>query len=31
MDALKKDIDQSPDLYTVWFKIIFDKYCELIT
>jgi isopentenyl-diphosphate Delta-isomerase len=31
MDALKKDIDQNPDLYTVWFKIIFDKYCELIS
>jgi len=31
MDDLKKDIDQNPDLYTVWFKIIFDKYCELIS
>jgi isopentenyl-diphosphate delta-isomerase len=31
MNDLKKDIDQNPDLYTVWFKIIFDKYCELIS
>jgi len=31
MDDLKKDIDQNPDLYTIRFKIIFDKYCELIS
>ena len=31
MEDLKKDIDQNPDLYTVWFKIIFEKYCELIS
>ena len=31
MEDLKKDIGQNPDLYTVWFKIIFEKYCELIS
>lgn len=31
MEELKIDIDQNPDLYTVWFKIIFEKYCELIS
>ena len=24
--AIKSDIDTNPDLYTVWFKIIFDKF-----
>ena len=31
MDDLKTDIDTHPELYTVWFKIIFHKYCELIS
>jgi isopentenyl-diphosphate delta-isomerase len=31
MDDLKTDIDTDPELYTVWFKIIFNKYCELIS
>jgi isopentenyl-diphosphate delta-isomerase len=31
MQDLKKHIGQNPDLYTVWFKIIFEKYCELIS
>ncbi|HBB48473.1 MAG TPA: isopentenyl-diphosphate delta-isomerase [Flavobacteriaceae bacterium] len=31
MKNLKKDIGQNPDLYTVWFKIIFEKYRELIS
>ena len=31
MDDLKTDINTHPELYTVWFKIIFHKYCELIS
>lgn len=26
MDEVKKDIEQNPDIYTAWFKIIFDKF-----
>ena len=25
-DDIKKDIEKQPDLYTPWFKIIFEKY-----
>ena len=28
MDELIQDMAEHPDRYTVWFKIIFDKYCE---
>ncbi|MGB5666369.1 MAG: isopentenyl-diphosphate Delta-isomerase [Maribacter sp.] len=28
---IKKDIVQNPDKYTVWFKIIFDKFYDHIT
>jgi hypothetical protein len=28
MDELIQDMAENPDQYTVWFKIIFDKYCE---
>ena len=31
MDDLKTDINTHPERYTVWFKIIFHKYCELIS
>ena len=31
MDDLKTDINTHPEIYTVWFKIIFHKYCELIS
>lgn len=27
---VKKDIDQQPEIYTEWFKIIFDKFYEHI-
>lgn len=26
IDAVKSDINANPDIYTVWFKIIFDKF-----
>jgi isopentenyl-diphosphate delta-isomerase len=26
IEAVKADIDENPDIYTVWFKIIFDKF-----
>lgn len=26
IEAIKKDMQQSPDLYTEWFKIIFDQF-----
>ncbi len=29
IDLLKKDISQSPDTYTPWFKIILEKYLSL--
>ena len=28
MDELIQDMAEHRDQYTVWFKIIFDKYCE---
>ena len=31
MGELITDINTHPELYTVWFKIIFHKYCELIS
>ncbi|MFD1292518.1 isopentenyl-diphosphate Delta-isomerase [Lutibacter holmesii] len=30
LDAVKKDIEKQPEIYTAWFKIIFDKYYEFI-
>jgi isopentenyl-diphosphate delta-isomerase len=30
LEDVKKDIQQQPDLYTAWFKIIFDKFYEFI-
>ena len=26
LDDIKKDMQENPDIYTEWFKIIFDKY-----
>jgi isopentenyl-diphosphate Delta-isomerase len=31
IDALQKDMKENPDVYTVWFKIIFEKFQEHIT
>ncbi|MCG8575297.1 MAG: isopentenyl-diphosphate Delta-isomerase [Flavobacteriales bacterium] len=28
MDFIQKDIQEQPDLYTAWFKIILEKYLE---
>jgi len=28
IDELKKDIVENPDNYTVWFRIIFEKFSE---
>ena len=30
LEDLKEDIKENPDLYTAWFKIIFDKYYKHI-
>jgi isopentenyl-diphosphate delta-isomerase len=30
-DAIKKDMEQQPEIYTEWFKIIFDKYYSHIS
>tara|TARA_R110001583_G_scaffold4351_4_gene25263 strand:- start:21698 stop:22216 length:519 start_codon:yes stop_codon:yes gene_type:complete len=30
LEAIKNDIDAQPEIYTAWFKIIFDKYYEFI-
>lgn len=30
LEAVKYDIKQHPDIYTEWFKIIFDKFYEYI-
>ena len=30
LEAIKKDIENQPEIYTAWFKIIFDKYYEFI-
>ena len=26
IEDVKKDMNQNPDIYTVWFKIIFDEF-----
>jgi isopentenyl-diphosphate delta-isomerase len=26
IDEVKEDIDKQPEIYTVWFKIIFDEF-----
>ncbi|MAP80629.1 MAG: isopentenyl-diphosphate delta-isomerase [Aequorivita sp.] len=31
MDEVKKDIEQNPDIYTAWFKIIFDKFYNYLS
>ncbi len=31
MNDLINDIEEHPDKYTVWFKIIFDKYCKYLS
>ena len=31
LNDVKKDIEKNPDLYTEWFKIIFDKSYEKLT
>jgi len=30
IDSLKKDLKEKPDDYTVWFAIIFDRFCQHI-
>jgi isopentenyl-diphosphate Delta-isomerase len=30
IDAVKKDMEQKPEIYTVWFKIIFDEFYHFI-
>ncbi|WP_290696643.1 isopentenyl-diphosphate Delta-isomerase [Lacinutrix sp.] len=30
LEAVKKDIQEQPELYTAWFKIIFDKFYQFI-
>lgn len=30
LDAVKEDMTKTPELYTAWFKIIFDKFYESI-
>jgi len=30
LDELKKDIEKNPQLYTAWFKIIFEHYVSYI-
>ena len=30
IDSLKKDLKDKPDDYTVWFAIIFDRFCQHI-
>lgn len=31
LEALKKDLKESPDNYTAWFKIIFEKYYKHVS
>ena len=31
LEDIKIDMKENPDLYTAWFKIIFDKYYDHIT
>lgn len=31
LDEVKKDIENNPQEYTAWFKIIFDKFYEVIS
>ena len=31
MDSLEKDLDENPDHYTAWFKIIFNKFQQHLT
>ena len=30
IEAVKKDMQLQPDIYTVWFKIIFDKFYHFL-
>ena len=30
LDEVKRDIELHPELYTAWFKIIFEKFYEFI-
>jgi isopentenyl-diphosphate delta-isomerase len=30
IDAIKADLSEHPDVYTEWFKIIFDKFYETL-
>lgn len=30
IEAVKADMEQNPDIYTVWFKIIFDKFYHFL-
>ncbi|MUU77739.1 isopentenyl-diphosphate Delta-isomerase [Winogradskyella endarachnes] len=30
LEDVKKDINENPDIYTAWFKIIFEKFYEFI-
>jgi isopentenyl-diphosphate delta-isomerase len=30
IEAVKSDIQNNPDLYTIWFKIIFDQFYHFL-
>jgi isopentenyl-diphosphate delta-isomerase len=30
IDSVREDIQQNPDVYTAWFKIIFDKFYHFL-
>ncbi len=30
IDAVREDIEQNPQLYTAWFKIIFQKFYHFL-
>jgi isopentenyl-diphosphate delta-isomerase len=30
IDDVKNDMEQNPDIYTVWFKIIFDEFYHFL-
>jgi len=30
LEDVKNDIAETPDIYTAWFKIIFEKYYDYI-
>jgi isopentenyl-diphosphate delta-isomerase len=30
IEAVKNDMQHNPDVYTIWFKIIFDKFYHFL-